>query len=148
MPSFTQATRSDLPTLLALQRDFYTHSHLDHTPAVAAATARLLDHDALGLAILIHTDTALAGYFVLTYGFSLERGGRFALLDELFILQTFRKQGLGKAAVSHAADLARHNHCRTLHLEADPRNTPALSLYHSLGFTTISRDYLTRPLDY
>ena len=147
MPSFTQAIPSDLSTLLALQREFYAGENLPHTPAVANATTHLLDDDSLGQIILIHTNTTPVGYLVLTHGYSLERAGRIALLDELFILPAHRNQGLGKAAIAHAIDLAKENHCHSLHLEADHKNTRAPSLYLSLGFTPVSRHYLTRPID-
>ena len=147
MPSFTQATPSDLPTVLALQREFYAGENLDLTPAVATATANLLHNPTLGQIILIQTNATPAGYLVLTHGYSLERAGRFLLLDELFILPAHRNHGLGKAAIAHAIHLAKENRCHSLHLEADHKNTRAQALYHSLGFTPVSRQYLTRPID-
>jgi ribosomal protein S18 acetylase RimI-like enzyme len=146
MPSFTQATRSDLETFLTLQRDFYAGASLEIAPEVIAATSALIDDDALGLICLVSDDTGIVGYFVLTYGYSLERGGRFALLDELYIVPAARNRGLGRAAVTHAAELACSARCRSLHLEAEHRNLRVQALYAGLGFLKLARHYLTLPL--
>jgi ribosomal protein S18 acetylase RimI-like enzyme len=146
MPSFTQATRSDRDTLLAFMRDFYAGESLQFTAQVVAALDALVDNDGLGIVCLILSDTQTAGYFVLTYGYSLERGGLTALLDELYILPAARNQGLGKAALAHAAEIARTAGCTTLHLEVDRENLPVQELYRRAGFTQLPRHYLALPL--
>jgi len=146
MPSFTQASRSDLELLRVLQRDFYAAESLQLNAAVLAAAEKLLDDDALGSICLISDDTGNAGYFVLTYGFSLERGGRFALLDELYIIPAARNRGLGKAAIAHAAELARSAGCRSLHLEVDQKNEAGQRLYRAAGFIQLNRYYLVLSL--
>jgi GNAT superfamily N-acetyltransferase len=146
MPSFTQAARSDRETLLALMREFYTGESLAFTPQVAAAMDQLLDGDQLGLIYLIHAETANLGYFVLTFAHSLERGGRIAILDELYVVLAARGKGLGKAAIAWATDVARKSNCRTLLLEVDQKNTAAQHLYRAADFVQLDRHLLFLPL--
>jgi len=49
-----------------------------------------------------------------------------------------RGRGLGRAALAHALDLARHR-VPTLELAVDVRNPPALRLYHAAGFAQHDR---------
>lgn len=146
MPSFTQATRSDFETIVALMRAFYAGESLPFTPNVLAAAETLIDDDSVGHFCLIRDDAGAAGYFVLTYGFSLERGGRFALLDELFILPAARNRGLGQAALGRAVEIAAEAGCRSLHLEVDQKKPQLLEIYRRAGFLDTGRHYLTRPL--
>jgi GNAT superfamily N-acetyltransferase len=146
LPSFTQATFSSRHTLAALMRDFYAEQSLLFTSTVIAAMENLLSDDGLGFVYLVHTDIANQGYFVLTYGYSLERAGPTALLDELYITPPARRQGLATAALHIAAELARTAGCRSLHLEVDHDNPIAHALYTRLGFITHHRHYLTLPL--
>lgn len=146
VPAFTPATPADHPLLSQLLREFYTEGELDFTPAVQNALLELLTSPHLGLAVLIHENNRLAGYFILTFFFSLERAGKTALLDELYLRPDFRRQGLGKAALAHAQSLARAAHCKTLHLEVDPQNRPAHALYVKSGFQNQDRQFLSLPL--
>ncbi len=146
MPTFTPATPADAPALLPLMRAFYQEEHLAFTPQVEAALHALLADPSLGRALLIHHHHALAGYLVLCFTFSLEAGGRAALLDELFIAPAHRRQGLATAALHHAFTIAAANNCRAMVLEVNHHNPTAKSLYLAHGFTHPARDFLTRPL--
>jgi len=146
MPSFTQATRPDRDILLALMREFYAGESLEFTPQVATAMEQLLDDDQLGIIYLIHAEIANLGYFVLTFAYSLERGGRIAILDELYVVSAARGKGLGKAAIAFAAEVARESRCLSLLLEVDQKNTAAQHLYRAAGFIQLDRLVLSLPL--
>ena len=60
------------------------------------------------------------GYLVLTIGYSLERGGRDAFIDELYVRAERRGRGLGALAVATAEAAARRLGVRAVHLEVDP----------------------------
>lgn len=50
----------------------------------------------------------------------------------------FRRQGLGKGLLLHAAEHARSNACENLFLEVRTGNLPARALYEGLGFKPIA----------
>ena len=146
MASITYASRSDRETVFGFMREFYAGERLQFTAEVMGGVDQILDDDGLGVICLIRSETETAGYFVVTWGYSLERGGRTALLDELFILPRARGQGLGKAAIESAAELARAAGCRALHLEVDQKNEAGQRLYRAAGFIRLDRQYLVRSL--
>ena len=89
---------------------------------------------------------AVAGYLVVCFGWSLEFQGRDAFVDELYVREAFRGQGLGTRALEVAADLCRASGVRALHLEVERRNTRAQDVYRRAGF--VDREYylMTRRL--
>jgi GNAT superfamily N-acetyltransferase len=56
------------------------------------------------------------------------------LLEDLFVLETARGSGLGRALVDAVVALARGRGCRRVELDANEDNTAALALYGSFGF--------------
>ena len=85
------------------------------------------------------TQRKLEGYIVLTIGYSLERGGRDAFIDELFVRAERRGCGLGAQAVAIAEAGARRRGVRAVHLEVDHTNERARRLYERVGFSLRQR---------
>jgi len=119
--------------------------HLHEGVNVAARARRtsidtLLAKPAQGRILLVQRhDGEIAGYAVIAFGFSLEFGGRDAFLDELFILDACRGQGIGSATLSAVCAWARHEGLCALHLEVERDNTAAKALYIRTGFEDRSR---------
>ncbi len=140
------ATPADLPALLAMMQAFCAEDRIAFDPArVAAGVRALLAEPALGT-ILLLGEAADAGYLVLTRGFSLEQGGTYALLDEVFVAPHARGRGVGAGALALAARTARTWGVGTLRLEVHHHNPRAKALYLRAGFRDDHRDLLTRPL--
>lgn len=139
-----RATRADLLALGAWMHAFYAEEGLG-SPRVEALEA-LVGDAGLGCACVLHTGEGPAGYLVLTWGYSLERGGKIAILDELFILPGFRNRGIGRRGVDAAARLAGAAGCRAVLLEVDVTNEVAGRLYRRAGFAAPGREVLVLPL--
>lgn len=107
---------------------------------------KLLTSPHLGLVGLLEQKSELIGYFVLTWGFDLEWGGRDAFLTELFLVEQCRGQGLGSDALVAIEEVARRAEARALHLLVRHDNAPAQRLYRSAGFAPPPRDFLTKTL--
>ena len=142
---FQLVSDQDLTTLLELMREFYAQQQMRFDePAASRAVASALDSPGLAQIYLIFRGPELAGYFTLTFCFSLEFHGRFALLDELYLREPFRRQKLGKAVVAFAEDLYKKAGIETLRLEVGRENQPAQSLYRTAGFKEDERNLMTK----
>lgn len=131
--------------MLELMREFYSQQHMQFDePAASLAITKALGNPDLAQIYLIFRGEELAGYFALTFCFSLEFHGRFALLDELYVREGFRRQKLGKAVVAFAEDLCRKNGVKALRLEVGRENLPAQSMYRATGFKEELRIPMTR----
>ncbi|SDY60581.1 GNAT family N-acetyltransferase [Hymenobacter psychrophilus] len=131
---------ADLPTLLPLMADFYQHFGYAHNPAAQQAlVAKFVAHPEWGTLYLLDDDGRAMGYVALTYGFTFERGGRYALVDELYVTGAARSQGVGHAALLLLQQLARAAGLVALYLQTESYNASAQRLYESVGFVDDGR---------
>ena len=126
-------------------RQFYAFERLPFDPARGEELLRqLLADDRLGRLVVMELEKTIAGYLVLGFGFSLEFGGRDALLDEFYVLPEHRGQGIGAAALEFAFQLCRASGIRAVHLEADYFNQRAHEFYRRAGFKDHERHLMTK----
>lgn len=103
------------------------------------AVYSLLCDSSLGGIWLIFTPTALAGYIALTFGYSIEFGGKDAFVDEFYIKPEFRGQGIGKQTLNHIQQEARVLGIQAMHLEVAQQNIRAQKLYVQANFQPRSK---------
>jgi GNAT superfamily N-acetyltransferase len=142
---FQLLSEQELPALLAMMRDFYEQQHMRFDETVARrAIQQLLEKPEHGQIYLIFRGAELAGYFTLTFCFSLEFHGRFALLDEVYLREPFRRQKLGQAVIGFAEGLCRQRGIAALRLEVGRENAGAQALYRKSGFAEDARNLMTK----
>ena len=145
--SWRRAELRDIDRVLELQRSFYEHEGYPYHAADAAAAVRQLASDeTLGRLLVAERDGEVVAYVSITFGFSLEFGGRNAFVDELFVAGSARGLGLGTEAISAAEAACREAGVRSMHLEVEFENAGARRLYQRLGFYEHSRFLMTRRL--
>ncbi len=133
--SLRQAVESDLPALLPLVTAYHTFEEIDLTEAQnTAALLPLLRDPSIGLVWFICEHDQPVGYMAICYSYSIEYGGRDCFLDELFIADTHRGQGIGPLALSMASEKLAADGVRTMLLEVAHGNPRAQKTYTNLGF--------------
>jgi ribosomal protein S18 acetylase RimI-like enzyme len=144
-PLHRPARVEDETAVVALMRDFYAEEHLIFDELVTPRTVHeLLAAPALGTVLLFTHAGDIIGYLVLTFGFSLEFHGRYALLDELYLIPSARGRGWGRHALDIAAATARSAGVSALRLEVNHANSRARSTYLKSGYQDNRRDLFTR----
>lgn len=139
-----EARTHDADTLLAFMRWFNESQGYPFDEESARQTVlELLGSASLGRIWLIVADGSSVGYLVLTFGYSLEYGGRDAFVDELFVEPSARGRGLARDALSFALSEASRLGVHAVHLEVERNNSSAHALYESLGFVGNDRQLLT-----
>jgi len=128
-----------------LVREFYSFEKLTLDELRYRKLASLLVEDqTVGRLLLGFEGNEIAGYAVVGFGFSLEFGGRDALLDELYVRQEFRGRGLGSQFISAVEEICRAEEITAVHLEADHFNARAHDYYKRLGFRDHERHLMTK----
>lgn len=141
------ADAADVDLLTDLMREFYAESGIDlDEEAARSALDWLLRNSSAGRIWLVLSDGALAGYIVLTLGYSLEYYGRDAFVDDLFIRPAYRAGGLGGLALQTLEDTCRDLEVRAIHLEVGRDNHAARGLYRKWGFEDHDRLLMTKNL--
>lgn len=142
------AVAADVPMLLESMADFNRLEGISFDPAAIEAPLRVLLADpTLGLVRLLHDRGGqLAGYFVLSWGFDLEWGGRDAFLTELYLVPAQRGRGLGAEVMAFVEDAALAGGARALHLAVRHENAAARRVYERAGFEAPKRLLMTKKL--
>lgn len=145
--AFRPLDSARLEILLDLSAQLYARESCawNREGARRAATELMANPERGGI-WLIETGGATAGYMVLTVCFSLEFGGRFGLLDEIFLAEPWRGQGFGSDALEFAGGWCRQRGMQALRLEVWTGNTSAIRLYQRAGFALEERHLMTRRL--
>ena len=81
-------------------------------------------------------ESAPAGVCQLRYRLSVWTGADDCWLEDLYVDESARGAGLGRALVNVAIEHARERGCRRMELDVNEQNTAAIAFYESLGFTT------------
>jgi GNAT superfamily N-acetyltransferase len=132
---FVPAALDDLPALRAMMPGVYVYDgELPDVDRWAAAAMELISHPDQGRIWMIHLDGQAIGYLAATYGFSLEFYGRGIVIDELFVAEAYRSQGIGRQAIEFVEDFARGQGLHSLTLDVDIANTRGQQFYQARGF--------------
>jgi GNAT superfamily N-acetyltransferase len=138
------AERSEILRLLAGQ-----FSELE-IPIPEARLARAVDGvfaDATrGDFLLARLRARPVGVAYLSYQWTLEHGGKIAWLEELFVEEQLRGQGLGQRLLTAALEHARSLGCRAVDLEVEAAHPRAANLYAREGFQALTRRRFVRLL--
>ena len=95
---------------------------------------RLADPQHVEKALLAEVDGQVVGFAGLRVVPSLFYPTPQAELTELFVLETHRRQGVGRALLLYAESLARQSGAESLLILTDLSNGVAQALYHALGY--------------
>jgi GNAT superfamily N-acetyltransferase len=145
-PSIRPATDGDVERLVALMETFYRDDGDPFAPAEArAAFAALVAEPSWGRVWVAANGGGIVGYAVLTFGFSMEFGGRDAFIDDLYVVASHRGRGTGRALLEACERTCRDVGVRALHLEVRASN-PAAALYRRLGFRDHEHRLMTKRL--
>ena len=142
------ATRFEIDGLVELMQAYYEYEELPFFASRAhAAMFRLLSDEALGSVWFIHAEEDRVGYAAVTYGYSLEYGGRYAAIDEFFVQEPYRGRGIGTEALGLIEEYCRSSDLRALELESLRGNWRAKEFYERMGYKDQGRYTLVKRLD-
>jgi diamine N-acetyltransferase len=143
--TFKFAENSDTELLIQFIQEFYKYDdHPFNEASIRAALAKILEDNSLGRVWLIQQDSQAIGYIILTFGYSLEYRGRDAFIDEFYIRETHRGQGVGMKTIQFIESVCPSLEIKALHLEVERENTIAQSFYRKVGFADQNRYLMTK----
>jgi ribosomal protein S18 acetylase RimI-like enzyme len=139
------AHADDVPRLLELMANFYAEDAMSFVQQRADdALRRLIADRAVGWVTVTCHSSTIVGYLAATLGYSLEFGGPYGLIDEVYVHPDYRNHGLGTALIEEMLRACAAKGLVAVRLELERVNDGALRLYHRLGFEKHDRDLMTR----
>ncbi|MGQ9549155.1 MAG: GNAT family N-acetyltransferase [Roseiflexus sp.] len=125
----------DLDALLPLVEALHLGDGDPFDPERTVDALRLvLSHPEYGVVHVAVIGGTIVGYVVGSLGLSIEAGGRFLLIDELYVAPAWRGRGLARALLASLLPYAQSHHCRVVELEVGWENDHAQRWYERLGF--------------
>lgn len=141
------ATSADLPTLLGLIRELAEYEELGHMVECdeSMLNAALFGLDACAEALLIRDDNQQAvAYAIWFKTFSSFLGKPGFWLEDIYVKQTHRQQGLGRSMLAYIAALAIERGYGRFEWSVLDWNTPAQNFYTSIGANVLPDWRITR----
>lgn len=141
------AQRSDLAALIVMVAEYCEADGHEFDELLATAgLIPLLDGDSgrHGLVLIADDSENPVGYAVLAWGWSIECGGREAILDELYVRS--RNRGIGSELLRAAETTCREHEVLRVFLETEAPNESARRLYTRHGFTTETSIWMSKLL--
>ncbi len=133
------ATPDDVPTLFQLVLALAAYENLTHavTGSAEALQEHLFGSRPWAEAILATYGSTSVGFalFYPTYSTFLTKPGLY--LEDLFVLPEYRRNGVGKALLSHLGQLALERGCGRLEWSVLDWNQPAIAFYQRMGATLL-----------
>jgi N-acetylglutamate synthase len=140
--NFMVIDTSDLPTLPRHQQITIKTSLEPTTEWLAVQGQQFADvvrqYPAHYISILIDGQSVACGRIAFN--------GGWGVITHLFVTGENRRQGFGRSIMHALADTAREQGCSKLALQVDSSDSPALSLFQSLGFRLHHRDRCRAPM--
>lgn len=137
----------DRAEFMIMGNDFYSGPGVLHKvdPEVLRRTFDEMVSDSPFLAgYIFEIDSRIAGYAELSFSFAPEVGGRSIFIEEIFVKEEYRNQGIGHEFLEFAVGLVKGD-TRRIRLEATRSNERAVALYRSFGFEEL--DYMQMVVD-
>jgi len=132
-----------LPLLAGFSKEAGTNFSQEH---LISGLEPLLNNDQLGLVFVAELEGLLVGYVVIGWGWGIESGGREALVDEVFVLEANRNQGIGSKMLTTAIEALKKHDTKAVFLETEAHNPNSRKLYQNLGFDTEDSVWMRKEL--
>lgn len=139
------ATSDQRETIIEMINELWTYDDIvAERDNINRAVDLIFSQPSLAEIHLLYEGDEVAGYFILVTSFSIEYGGLYVILDELFVREPFRRRGLGRQIINFVLDRCREQGWLAIEAMADEKNKMAQYFYGSHGFVPARWVHLRR----
>lgn len=123
----------DAPLVLKLVTALAGYEKLAEAVTASASDFASAIGDGAAHVLIAEWDSAPCGFALYFHNFSTFLGRRGVYLEDLFVEETHRGRGIGKALLARLARIASEQNCGRLEWQVLDWNAPAIAFYKSLG---------------
>lgn len=137
--SYVSLDSQHMRDALAMLREYYTMEGLVFDePIIISRLEYMVANPRLGRGWIVKSGDAIAGYVAVTFAFSLEHG-RHAIMDEFYLHEAYRGQGLGRSVFSFVEAQMLKVGVSSIHVDVERVNGRAQQFWLSMGFRKYDR---------
>lgn len=138
------ATKDHIPQLIKMMEEAHAEAGFNVEREVAEkAFRKLLDHPRLGRAWITFSCEQPVGYVVLTYRFSMESGGVDGHIEDIFVRENERRNGVGSKLLEKAIKQSQEDGLNAIHVETGSDDLRAIEFYRKQNLLNRGRTFLT-----
>ncbi|MCU0798928.1 MAG: GNAT family N-acetyltransferase [Candidatus Thermoplasmatota archaeon] len=141
--SFRRFRRSDALIVSGMIKGLYSEDPSGKTMTdekIRSTFAQLGEHSEQGTIMVLEKDGRTVGYSILVNYWSNEYGGNILFLDELYVIPSERRSGIGSEFIGYLKEKRPYGSVAIL-LEVHPRNVLACNFYGRAGFRPSRYDH-------
>lgn len=132
--SFRSATAEDAPLIISFIKLLAEYENMtNQVVADEKELAQWLFAENMAQVLFICEENVEAGFALYFYNFSTFLGKPGIYIEDLFVKDSYRKKGYGKALIVQLAKLAKERGCGRLEWACLNWNEPSIRFYQSLG---------------
>jgi GNAT superfamily N-acetyltransferase len=130
-----RATAEDVPVILALVKALAEYERMSQEVVAddASVYASLFGPSPSAEVVIARAGGEPAGFAVWFHNYSTFLGRRGLYLEDLFVVPEWRGRGIGRALLTHLAQVAVARNCGRMEWSVLNWNEPAIGFYRSLG---------------
>ena len=133
-----QATKQDVPTLLYFIHQIAIYEKMDDQVIATEETLNeWMFEKGVAQALILSEGDKDVGFALYFFNFSTFVGRAGLYLEDLFVLEEYRKKGYGKALFKALVNKAVENNCGRMEWVCLNWNKPSIDFYLSLGATPL-----------
>src|SRR5437588_12595933 len=130
-----QATEADVPLILQFIRDLAIYEKLEHRVIATETSLRqtLFGNPRFAEVLFAAVDSEEVGFALFFHNYSTFLGQPGIYLEDLFVRESMRGRGIGKALLARLARIARDRGCGRVEWAVLDWNAPSIAFYRSIG---------------
>ena len=135
MPTIRPATKDDVPTILELIRDLAAYEKLSHEVVATEADleATLFGDKRHAEVLLAFDDDSPVAFALFFHNYSTFLAKPGLYLEDLYVRETSRSKGIGRALLKRLAEIAHERGCGRMEWWVLGWNRSAIRFYERLG---------------
>ncbi len=141
--TITKATEKDFPDILEMIKELAEYEKAPEK--VTNNLQKMQEEKHLFQAFIARKDDRPVGFALFFFAY-FTWTGKSLYLDDIYVRQEYRKQGIGKKLITEVINFAKENNCSRIRWQVLNWNTPAIEFYKKLG-ATISDEWLNCEID-
>lgn len=134
------ATKADVPIIFSFIKKLADYERLSHEVVATEETLRqsLFGERPVAEVAIGYFEERPVGFVLFFHNYSTFLGRPGLYIEDLFVDESYRGRGFGRALLSHVAGLAKQRSCGRLEWAVLDWNDPAIKFYKNLGAVPMS----------
>lgn len=132
------ATENDFGAIVELFREFARFEHREEQMTNSMEQMKT-EKEYFNCFVAVNSQHEIIGYATYFFAYFTWKG-KSLYMDDLYVKESHRGAGIGKALLNKVIGLAKASHCHKLRWQVSDWNAPAIGFYKSLGAAIDAQD--------